>query len=233
MTPALEAAGLAAGFGGVAALRGLDLAVAPGERRCLIGPNGAGKSTFLKCAAGRLRPRAGRVRLAGRDVTRWPACARAAAGLGVKTQVPSLFKPLTVAEHCRLAARGPVDAELLARLGLDPGDPRPASALSHGERQMAELATVLSARPRVVLLDEPAAGLSPEESDRAAAVLRGLAGRTAVVVVEHDMRFVAALDCPVTVLHRGRVLAEGARAEALADPAVRAAYFGAPPGAAA
>ena len=233
MTPALEAVGLAAGFGGVAALRGLDLAVAPGAARCLIGPNGAGKSTFLKCVAGRLRPRAGRVRLAGRDVTRWPACARAAAGLGVKTQVPSLFESLTAAEHCRLAARGPVDAELLARLGLDPGDPRPASALSHGERQMTELAAVLSARPRVVLLDEPAAGLSPGESDRIAAVLRGLAGRTAVVVVEHDMRFVAALDCPVTVLHRGRVLAEGARAEALADPAVRAAYFGGAPGAAA
>ena len=231
MTALLEARGLTARFGGVTALDGFDLSVAAGERRCLIGPNGAGKSTFLKCVAGRLRPRAGRVRLAGRDVTRWPACARAAAGLGVKTQVPSLFESLTAAEHCRLAARGPVDAELLARLGLDPGDPRPASALSHGERQMTELAAVLSARPRVVLLDEPAAGLSPGESDRVAAVLRGLAGRTAVVVVEHDMRFVAALDCPVTALHRGRVLAEGARAETLADPAVRAAYFGAPPGA--
>lgn len=226
MTPLLEAAGLTVGFAGVTALDGLDLSLEAGELRCAIGPNGAGKSTLLKCLSGRLRPDAGRVRLAGRDVTGLSVDALARAGVGLKTQVPSLFESLTAAEHCRLAARGSVDRGLLARLGLADRAGRPVRELSHGERQLTELAAVLAARPRLVLLDEPAAGLSVEETGRVVAELRGLAGRAAAIAVEHDLRFVAALGCPVTVLHRGRVLAHGAYERVMAEPAVRAAYFG-------
>ena len=227
MTMLLEARGLTARFGGVTALDGFDLSVAAGERRCLIGPNGAGKSTFLKCLTGQARPRAGRVRLAGVDVTGWPTHAVAGAGVGLKTQTPSLFESLSAVEHCRLAARGAPDFGLLARLGLTGDRVRsPVARLSHGERQMVELATALAARPRLLLLDEPAAGLTDDEADRVAALLRGLAGEAAVLAVEHDMRFVAALDCPVTAMARGRTLAEGTFDRVMADPAVRAAYFG-------
>ena len=226
MAALLEVSGLTVAFGGVAALDRLDLALEAGGLRCLIGPNGAGKSTFLKCLTGQARARAGRVRFAGRDVTGWPTRAAAAAGIGLKTQVPSLFESLSAAEHCRLAGRGAADPGLLARLGLADRADVPVSRLSHGERQMAELATVLAARPRLVLLDEPTAGLTGAESARVAALVRGLAGRAAVIVVEHDMRFVAGLDCPVTVLHRGRALAGGSYARVMADPAVRTAYFG-------
>lgn len=226
MTPLLEAVGLTVGFAGVTALDGLDLSLAAGDLRCAIGPNGAGKSTLLKCLSGRLRPEAGRVRLAGRDVTGLSVEAMARAGVGLKTQVPSLFESLTAAEHCRLAARGPVDHGLLARLGLADRAGRPVRELSHGERQLTELAAVLAARPRLVLLDEPAAGLSAEEMGRVVAELRGLGRRAAAIAVEHDLRFVAALGAPVTVLHRGRVLAHGAYDRVMADPAVRAVYFG-------
>ena len=226
MTPLLEAVGLTVGFAGVTALDGLDLSLEAGELRCVIGPNGAGKSTLLKCLSGQLRPDAGRVRLAGRDVTGLPVHALARAGIGLKTQIPNLFESLTVAEHCRLAARGAVDAGLLARLGIEDLAGRPVRELSHGERQLTELAAVLAARPRLILLDEPAAGLSEAETERVAAVLRGLEGGAAAIAVEHDLRFVAALGRPVTVLRRGRALAHGPYERVMAKPAVRAAYFG-------
>ena len=228
MTPLLEVSGLAVRFGGVAALDGLDLALAPGALLCLIGANGAGKSTLLKCLAGRLRPSAGRIRLDGADVTGRPPHAMAAAGLGLKTQTPSLFEALAPAEHCRLAARGAAGEAWLERVGLADRAGIPAARLSHGERQMAELAAVLAARPRLALLDEPTAGLTAAEADRAAEIVRGLAGETAVIAVAHDMRFVAALDCPVAALAGGRIVARGDFARVAAAPAVRAAWLGAP-----
>lgn len=227
--PLLEVSGLAVRFGGVAALDGLDLALAPGAPLGLIGANGAGKSTLLKCLTGQLRPSAGRIRLGGTDVTGWPPHALAAAGIGLKTQTPSLFETLTVAEHCRLAARGAADAALLARLGLTDCADTPVERLSHGKRQMAELAAVLAARPRLALLDEPTAGLTPEEADRVARAVRGLAGETAVIAAAHDMRFIAALDCPVAALAGGRIAVRGAFARVIADPAVAAAWLGETP----
>ncbi len=231
MTALLEVTDLTVRFGGVTALDSFDLSLEAGALRCLIGPNGAGKSTFLKCLSGQMRPDSGRIRFAGGDVTGWPTHARAGAGIGLKTQVPSLFESLTAAEHCRLASRGGVDGALIADLGLTQDDRRPVARLSHGERQMVELATVLAARPRLLLLDEPTAGLTAGEAARVATVVRGLAGRAAVIVVAHDLRFVADLACPVTVLNRGRTLAEGDWAQVMADPAVRRIYLGAPGGA--
>ena len=228
MTPLLEVSGLAVRFGGVAALDGLDLALAPGALLCLIGANGAGKSTLLKCLTGQLRPSAGRIRLGGADVTGRPPHALAAAGIGLKTQTPSLFEALTPAEHCRLAARGAGGAAWLERVGLAGRAGIPVARLSHGERQMAELAAVLAARPRLALLDEPTAGLTAGEADRAAEIVRGLAGKTAAIAVAHDMRFVAALDCPVAALAGGRIVARGDFARVTAAPAVRAAWLGAP-----
>ena len=226
MTALLDVSGLSVGFGGVAALSGVDLTLDAGTLRCIIGPNGAGKSTFLKCLTGQVRARAGRIRLSGRDVTGWPTCARARAGIGLKTQVPSLFEALTVAEHCSLAGRGSDGAALLAELGLSGRADLAVARLSHGERQMVEIAAVLAARPRLVLLDEPTTGLTTDETRRVAEIVRGLGGRSSVIVVEHDMRFVAGLDCPVTVLHRGSTLAEGSYSGVMADAAVRAAYLG-------
>ena len=226
MTALLEVASLTLRFGGVTALDQLDLALPAGARRCLIGPNGAGKSTFLKCLTGQLRASSGSIHFAGADISRWQTSAIANAGIGLKTQVPSLFEALTVPDHYSLAdPRGDARA-WLDEINLAERAHWPVSRLSHGERQMVELATVLAARPRLVLLDEPAAGLTDDEADRIAALIRRLDGHTAVIVVEHDMHFVESLDCPITVLHRGRTLAEGSYADVMADPAVAAAYFG-------
>jgi ABC-type uncharacterized transport system ATPase subunit len=233
--PLLEAEGLTMRFGGVTALDGVDFALGARELRCLIGPNGAGKSTFFKCLTGQLAPSAGSVRLRGREIAGARSFEVARAGIGIKTQVPAVFDALSVAENLWLAARrrlaeGPARRaaqDMLERLGVAALATRPAGALAHGQRQFVELAMVLVQEPALILLDEPTAGMTREEVERIAALAQELAHERALIVIEHDVRFVATIAETVTVFHEGRVLAEDSVERVMADPRVRAVYLGA------
>jgi ABC-type uncharacterized transport system ATPase subunit len=221
-------------FGGVAALDGLAFTLRANELRCLIGPNGAGKSTFFKCLTGQLTPDAGSIRFAGREVAGSSTIAIARAGVGLKMQVPAVFDGLTVRDSLCVAGQrrlrgraldGAI-AEVLARLDIGDLAQRLVGTLAHGQRQLVELAMVLMQEPALVLLDEPTAGMDETEIERVAALLHELARAHALVVVEHDMRFVASIAGVVTVMHHGRLLAEGPADSVLADAQVRDAYLG-------
>jgi branched-chain amino acid transport system ATP-binding protein len=241
---ALRCTGLRRSFGALTAVDGVDLAVEAGARHALIGPNGAGKSTLFKLVTGTMRAHAGRVELAGRDVTRLSEVARCRLGMSQTMQHASLFPSMTAAETVALAVqrhsgeriallprRRPVVAErageLLAEVGL--GDRRDVRvpALSHGERKQLEVALALACRPSLLLLDEPAAGMSPAESARLVALLAGLPPEITVLFVEHDLDLVFSLADAVTVLHLGRVLLSGTPDEVRASEEVRQAYLGA------
>jgi branched-chain amino acid transport system ATP-binding protein/urea transport system ATP-binding protein len=231
---AVDTDGLTVRFGGVVAVDRVNLQVARGELRCLIGPNGAGKSTLFKTLTGQQKPSAGQVRILGQDVGRLERHQIARLGVGVKTQVPSVFDGLTVGASLRVAAgrhreRRPVAAvvdEVLDQLRLGAVRERQLATLSHGQRQWVELGMVLATDAQLVLLDEPVAGMSEEETARTAELILSIRAGRAVVVVEHDMRFVRRIADRVTVLHRGAVLRDGPVAEVLADPVVRDVYLG-------
>ena len=157
----LEVSGLSRAFGGVRALDDVDFALDAGELRCLIGPNGAGKSTFFKCLTGQLKPTSGSVRLDGREIGGLQSHQIARLGVGVKTQVPSVFGGLSVRENLDLAAPGRADENMIEQLGLAAVMDQRVDRLPHGRRQLVELAMVLAAEPRLILLDEPTAGLIP------------------------------------------------------------------------
>jgi branched-chain amino acid transport system permease protein len=220
-------------FGGVAALDGVSLTFEPNRLYCLIGPNGAGKSTLFNLLAGRARPNAGQVLHEGRPITRLAPHRRARRGIGIKLQVPAIYHRLTVHENVWLAAHAR-DARradglvttVLAQLGLAERAGELAGELSHGEQQRLEIGMVLAAQPEIVLLDEPTAGMTREETLRMADLIKGLAAVATVVVVEHDMEFVARLDEAVTVLHEGRVFASGRYRELRQDPRVQDIYLG-------
>lgn len=232
----VEATGVAMRFGGVNAVDGVSMRLARNELRCLIGPNGAGKSTFFKCLSGQYRPTEGDIQLAGESIVGLEKHEIAQRGVGVKTQVPSLMNALTVHENLWLAARSVrsrTAASVKARVGelidaLDLGQVvhRPAGLLAHGQRQVVELGVVLAPDPWLVLLDEPAGGLTRGEVDRMAELVTELAARATVVVVEHDMNFVRRIAHAVTVFHQGRILTEGPAAQVLADESVRDVYLG-------
>ena len=232
-------------FGGLTVTDDVSLGIAPGEIHAVIGPNGAGKTTLINLVSGTLRPDAGRVLLAGRDVTALPLARRARLGLARSFQVSSLLPGFSALENAALAVQArsgssfrflrpaasehAVNAEAMAALeqaGLADRAPVPAAALSHGERRQLELAVALAMNPRLLLLDEPLAGAGPEETERLVTLLRGLKGRYAILLVEHDMQAVFALADTVSVLVYGRVIASGAPEAVRADPAVRAAYLG-------
>jgi ABC-type branched-subunit amino acid transport system ATPase component len=233
-------------FGGLRAVDGVELAVRPGERRALIGPNGAGKTTLFNLIAGALPVTLGRIELFGRDVTRMPTHRRAALGLTRTFQISNLFPTLTVAESCLLAvqALSPVKLamhrplsgyrrlharveETLAAVGLADRGGAVVRNLSHGEQRQLEIGLALAGRPRVLLLDEPTAGLSPAESAAMARLLGGLDPAITVLIIEHDMDIALELARHVTVLHYGRVIADGTREAVRADPTVREIYLGA------
>lgn len=241
---ALRCAGLRRSFGALRAVDGVDLTVAPGARHALIGPNGAGKSTVFKLVTGTMRAHGGTVELAGRDVTRLSEVARCRLGMSQTMQHASLFASMTAAETVALAAarheggrisplprrRPAVRAragELLAAVGLADRRDVPVPALSHGERKQLEVALALACRPSLLLLDEPAAGMSPAESARLVALLGGLPPEITVLFVEHDLDLVFSLADAVTVLHLGRVLFSGTPDEVRASAEVREAYLGA------
>src|SRR5215475_12707484 len=230
-------------FGGLRAVDGVALAVRPGERRALIGPNGAGKTTLFNLISGALPVSSGRITLFGRDVTSAPAHHRAAQGLARTFQITNLFPDLSVLDNTQLAVQAhtahrfsmlrPVrafaDLQGRARAMLDSvGLASVAGAmvrnLSHGEQRQLELA--LARRPRVLLLDEPTAGLSPAESRLMAGLLARLDPAITVLMIEHDMDIALELSPHVTVLHYGCVIADGSRDEVRANPQVREIYLG-------
>ncbi len=236
MTALLATEALTMRFGGVLAVDHVNLGIAAGELRCLIGPNGAGKSTLFKCLTGQLRPTEGRILWRGRDITGLDPHRIARLGIGIKTQVPSLFDGLTVLEGVVLALRrlhGEAEAQrraraALARLSIEALAPRRVGRLAHGQRQLVELAMVMSPEPEMIILDEPTAGMSAEETDRAAGLIRDLNRHHTIVVVEHDMQFIRAIARTVTVLHQGRVLVEDSVDRVLADERVQDVYLGKP-----
>ena len=239
-SPILETHGLTMRFGGVTAVDGADFALANGELRCLIGPNGAGKSTFFKCLIGQLRPTAGRVLIGGIDVTGAEPHAIARRGIAIKTQVPSLFDGLSAAENIRLAARrhhgrketGDAVAAILERIGLRDEAAKQVGLLPHGHRQWLELGIVLASNPRLMLLDEPTAGMTQHEVHQTAELIRDIARDRTIIVVEHDMQFIRMIAERVTVFHQGRILAEDTMDAIMADERVRDVYLGKQAGAA-
>ena len=221
-------------FGGVVAVDQVNFAVKTGELRCLIGPNGAGKSTFFKCLTGQLKPTAGSVLFAGQELSGQTTHDIVRLGIGIKTQVPNLFDGLAARENIALSARRSNNQkrseeitdeilELIAITGLANCE---VGHLAHGERQLVELAMVLAGRPRLVLLDEPAAGMTADERSRLAEVLRQLVGDMSLIVVEHDMQFIRDIATEITVLHRGRVFIEGDVAAIMAHAEVQEIYLG-------
>ena len=243
--PALRLDNLCRAFGGLQAVDGVTLEVRPGERRALIGPNGAGKTTLFNLISGALPPTSGRISLFGQDVTDAPAHRRAALGLARTFQITNLFPDLTVRENCLLAIQAhtrsrfamlrPVglfdDLQTRARatleaVGLTGIVDAVVRNLSHGEQRQLEIALALAGRPRLLLLDEPTAGLSPAESRLMAGLLARLDPAITVLMIEHDMDIALELSPHVTVLHYGCVIADGSRDEVRVDPQVREIYLG-------
>jgi branched-chain amino acid transport system ATP-binding protein len=243
--PLLQVENLAKRFGGIVATDDLSLNLTAGELHAVIGPNGAGKTTLIAQLSGQLTPDSGRVHFAGTDITTLPMYKRSALGLARSFQITSLFLDLSVLDNVALAVqahaghsfrfwrnvraepelREPARAAL-ARAGLSARADQPASALSHGEHRQLELAMALAGSPRMLLLDEPMAGLGPEESARMVAMLRALKGEVTILLVEHDMEAVFALADRITVLVYGRAIASGAPDDIRANAAVRDAYLG-------
>jgi len=244
----LEADRIAKRFGGVVAVDDVSVQVREGTIHAVIGPNGAGKTTFFNTLTGFYFPDDGRVSFAGRDITRMPNWQRVAAGMGRTFQTPSIFPELSVYENLQLgiwsrvgqafrlragtrAQARTVEAridELLGFVNLTRSRSRVVAELSHGAQRLCEIAMSLSTSPKLVLLDEPMAGLAEAETERIVGVIRDLHARLGLTVlfVEHNMRVVLSLADRITVMDRGRVLAEGAPAEISANDAVRDAYLG-------
>ena len=230
----IETRGLGMRFGGVRAVQGVNFTLAERELRCLIGPTGAGKSTFFKMLTGQLQPTEGVVLHRGDDISRTQAHEIARRGIGIKTQVPSVFDGLSVREnlwlaarriHTGRAARDAVDT-MMERIGLTAIAERIVGQLAHGQRQWVELGVVLSTDPELVLLDEPAAGMTHEEVQRTAALIREINKTKALIVVEHDMQFIRMIAKTVTVFNQGEVLVEDDVEKILHNPRVRDVYLG-------
>jgi branched-chain amino acid transport system ATP-binding protein len=243
--PLLQVENLAKRFGGIVATDDLSLSVAAGELHAIIGPNGSGKTTLIAQLSGQLRSDSGQVRFDGRDIGAVPMDRRSRLGLARSFQITSLFLDLSVLDNVALAVQAHAghsfhfwrdaraEPELrepalaaLARVGLAERADLAASLLSHGEHRQLELAMALAGNPRLLLLDEPMAGLGAEESARMVETLRGLKREVTILLVEHDMDAVFALADRITVLVYGRVLATGSPAEIRANAQVRDAYLG-------
>jgi branched-chain amino acid transport system ATP-binding protein len=245
----LEAVGVRLAFGGVQAVDGVDLRVHEREIAALIGPNGAGKTSLFNALTGFFHPDAGTVRFRGEDITRMPNWQRIRRGIGRTFQTPSIFPEMSVADNLAIglqlssglafslrppsaAQRRERDermAELLGFVKLERLRGRQVAELSHGDQRLVEIAMSLSTTPSLILLDEPTAGLAEADTSRIMSVVRDLHDRLghAVLFVEHNMRFVAALADTVTVMDRGRVLLDGPPSVVLKDQRVRDAYLGA------
>ena len=242
--PILYLEGITVAFDGFKALNDLSLTIDDGELRCIIGPNGAGKTTMMDVITGKTRPDAGNVFFGQTiDLTQLSEAEIAHAGIGRKFQKPTVFEQHTVLENLELAmkadkrVRATVNArprraeldrigEILMLIQLAAEGDRLAGSLSHGQKQWLEIGMLLMQEPRLLLLDEPVAGMTDDETMRTAELCMSLAGRHSVVVVEHDMDFIARIAKKVTVLHEGSVLAEGPMDVVQADPRVIEVYLG-------
>ncbi|MDQ3225166.1 MAG: ABC transporter ATP-binding protein [Chloroflexota bacterium] len=222
-------------FGGLLAVSHLTLTVRRGELRCLIGPNGAGKSTVFKLIMGFERPSGGAITFDGTSIDRWPTWRRARQGLSIKMQIPGIYPELSVAANMRVAAQYHVRGgqmeeaigRLLARVGLAGLGHVLTKNLSHGEQQWLEIGMALSVNPKLLLLDEPTAGMGPGETGATAQLIESLnADGVTILVIEHDMTFVRQIARTVTVMHLGQVFAEGTIAEIEAHPGVTDIYLG-------
>ena len=235
---------VAVSFDGYKALRGLSFVVAPGEMRTIIGPNGAGKTTMMDCITGKTRPDSGTILFDGAvDVTKLDEATIANLGIGRKFQKPTVFDSHTVSDNIMLALKGPrgpfsalfglrnriaqerID-DILETVRLTQHRERRAADLSHGQKQWLEIGMLLAQDPKLLLVDEPVAGMTDAETEETAILLRRIAQDHAVVVVEHDMTFVRALDCKVTCLHEGAVLAEGSLDAVSSNERVIEVYLG-------
>jgi urea transport system ATP-binding protein len=222
-------------FGGLHVTNAVNLTLNPGEIHCLIGPNGAGKSTLFRLILGEYRPGSGEILFAGENITALKSFARIHRGLSVKFQVPGVFKGLSVRQNLEIALQSrhrgiELEAEidrLLSFLGLESEQAQTAGNLSHGQKQWLEIGMAISLRPRLLLLDEPTAGMSPEETHRTGEMVQRLnADGMTVLAIEHDMAFVRQVAQRVTVLHLGQVFAQGSIDQIVADDRVAAIYLG-------
>ena len=240
----LETEGLGRRFGGLSAVEDVSIGVMPGEIRAVIGPNGAGKTTLVGMICGRLRPSAGVVRFEGGDITTMPAWHRVAAGIVYTFQVTSIYGSLSVRENVALAAQRRMmrsasawlrldESALAARvenslriLGLDEHPERRAGELPYGHQRLLEVAMGLALEPRLLILDEPTQGLAEHEIDTFCERVREIASRATVMLIEHNMKVVLRLASRITVMDRGRVIADGDPASVASDPEVQRAYLG-------
>ena len=243
---ALSLSNVSKAFDGLRAVDGVSLAVVPGERRALIGPNGAGKTTLFSLISGEAKPTEGRISLFGRNVTWLPPHRRAALGLARTYQITNLFPRLTALENCLLAVQALTPAKfhlhraltrytdhfaracsVLESVGLQGKENEAVRNLSHGEQRQLEIALALAGAPKLLLLDEPTAGLSPAESHMMTALLKKLDPAITLLVIEHDMDVAFELTDRITVLHYGKVIAEGLSHEVKSNPVVQEIYLGA------
>ena len=242
-TALLELRQISVSFDGFMALRDLNLSLQPGELRAVIGPNGAGKTTFLDVITGKLRPTAGDVLFKGQSLLNKPEHRIARLGIGRKFQSPRVFENLTVEENLALAVSHPkrpwpllsaglsaVERDRIAHLmgivSLQTRAHQVAGSLSHGQKQWLEIAMLVGQSPDLLLVDEPVAGLTDEETDLTADLLKSLVGDHTVLVIDHDMEFIRRLESQVSVLHQGHVLCEGSMDQIQCDSRVIEVYLG-------
>ena len=241
--PLLEIKDVSVSFDGFYALKDLSITLMPGELRSIIGPNGAGKTTFLDVITGKVRPSKGGVRFKGSSLVGYSEQKIARLGIGRKFQTPRVYDNLDVLRNLELAAspaknplallttQVPANVKdqihtIMSYVGLAPYARTQAGSLSHGQKQWLAIASLVAQSPQLILLDEPVAGLTDEETSRTAELIKQLAGEHTVVVIEHYMEFIRDLNAPVTVLHQGSVLTEGRLEDVKNDPRVIEVYLG-------
>jgi branched-chain amino acid transport system ATP-binding protein len=219
----LQTNGLCKRFGGVHVARNIDFGIETGEIHCLIGPNGAGKSSLFRLILGAHRPDSGSILFRDEDVTGLPSFARIRKGMSVKFQVPGIFKDLSVRQNLEATIQ-----RVLAFAGLEGLEEQAAGTLSHGRQQWLEIGMAVGVEPQLLLLDEPTAGMLPEEIRQTGEMLRSLnAQGVTILAVEHDMSFVQQIADRVTVLHFGEIFAQGSVAQIISHPGVADIYLGA------
>lgn len=230
----LETKSLVKQFGGVRAISGVDFRLRRGELRCLIGPNGAGKSTFFKMLTAQHKPSSGQILFEDKDITWAETHEVSRLGIGIKNQVPDVFDGASVRENVWLAARFRHNAkdsavrveDVMARMALEDLADDLVGELAHGQRQWVEFGMVMALEPKLVLLDEPTAGMTVEETHRTAELIQELNKTTTIVVVEHDMQFIRKIAQMVTVFHQGEILVEDTMQEIQTNEVVRDIYLG-------
>ena len=235
MTEILSVSKLNKRFGGVTVAQDIDFALEAGTMHCLIGPNGAGKSTFFRLILGEHAPDSGTIAFRGEDITRLRSFQRIRRGISVKFQVPGIFKALSVRQNLEVAFQHHLHGHSLTSTvrrvleftSLEAEASTPAGTLSHGQQQWLEIGMAVGVEPQLLLLDEPTAGMSPDETRKTGEMLHELNARgITILAVEHDMAFVEQIATRVTVLHFGRIFAEGTIAEMIAHPGVQEIYLG-------